>query len=185
MQTQSQNQIPTLITKRLILRPFTLDDAPDVQRLAGAPEIANTTLLIPHPYPDGAAEEWINTHAAAFAENKNANFAITLKATKELIGAIGLTFNQSDNNAEMGYWVGHPYWNHGYCTEAAREILRHGFIDRKLKRIHAHHFGSNPASGKVMLKLGMKYEGTLRKHIRKNDRFEDAVMYGILQTDFE
>lgn len=182
---ETENQIPTLFTNRLVLRPFTLDDATDVQRLAGAPEIANTTLLIPHPYPDGAAEEWINTHAAAFAENINANFAITSKETRELIGAISLTFNQSTNNAEIGYWVGRPCWNKGFCTEAAHEILRYGFTRRNLTRIHAHHFGSNPASGKVMRKLGMKYEGTLRQHIRKNNRFEDAVMYGILQNEFD
>ncbi|MFL6246331.1 MAG: GNAT family N-acetyltransferase, partial [Thermoanaerobaculia bacterium] len=69
-------QQPTLRTPRLTLRPFTLDDAPAVQRLASAYEVALNTLLIPHPYPDGAAEAWIAQHQANFDENRIHHFAI-------------------------------------------------------------------------------------------------------------
>lgn len=177
--------IPTLTTERLVLRAYVFDDAPTVQRLAGAPEVAETTLNIPHPYPDGAAEEWISKHAPAFAEGKAADWAITLADTGELLGSIGLIFDEVHRRAEMGYWVAAPHWGKGYCTEAAKRVLNYGFNERGLLRVCAHHFGSNPASGRIMQKIGMKYEGTLRHHIKKWDRYEDAVWYGILRDEFD
>lgn len=175
---------PILKTDRLLLRGFTLDDSSSVQKLAGEKEIADTTLLIPHPYPDGAAEEWISTHQEKFESGEEIVFAITSKETNELIGAIGITINRNFNNGEIGYWVGIPFWNKGYCTEAVGEIIRFGFEDLKLNRIHAHHFMNNPSSGRVMLKNGMKEEGILREHIRKNGFYEDIKMYGILMSEF-
>ena len=84
----------------------------------------------------------------------------------------------------MGYWVGAPYWGRGYCTEAARAILRYGFEELGLHRIHAQHFARNPASGRVMQKIGMVYEGRQHEHVRKWDRFEDSDLYGILASDW-
>ena len=92
---------PTLRTERLILRPFTLDDAPAVQPLAGAYEVALNTLMIPHPYPDGMAEQWIGTHSADFDEERSENFAID---DGQLAGAVGLIF-KGDGIAEIGYWI--------------------------------------------------------------------------------
>lgn len=180
---------PTLTTARLTLRPFTLGDCADVARLAGDREIAASTLLIPHPYEHHHAESWIATHAEAFAANTLANFAITLRqddggsAAGSVVGAIGLVFKPQFNHAEMGYWVGKAYWGRGYCTEAAAEILRWGLVDRGLNRVHAHHFDTNPASGAIMRKIGMKYEGTLRRHICKWGTYHDAVCYGILRDE--
>lgn len=172
-----------ITTERLILRRFTLADAPDVQRLAGDKLIAATTLEIPHPYENGMAEQWISTHLKEIEEGKLSNFAITLKETGQLIGAIGLHINARFNRAELGYWVGVPYWNKGYCTEAARAVLKHGFEDLKLHRIFAHYFSNNPASGKVMEKIGMKYEGYLRQHACKDGQYFDLIMYAILKSD--
>ena len=112
-------QQPTIDTARLILRPFTLADAPTVQRLAGASEVADTTLNIPHPYPDGAAEQWIATHVENFNAGDGATCAIVLRATSELCGAMGLDISRRHRRAELTYWIGVPYWNQGYATEAA------------------------------------------------------------------
>jgi len=177
--------MPTLKTERLILRPFSLDDAKDVQRLAGEKDIAKTTLTIPHPYEDGKAEEWIGTHQKDFEDGTQVVFAIFEHKENKLIGAIGLSSIKSDfENAELGYWIGKDYWNKGYGTEAARAVLKYGFEVLALHRIHAHHFGSNLASGKIMQKLGMTYEGTMRQHIKKWDKFEDVVCFGILKSEF-
>ncbi len=70
--------------------------------------------------------------------------------TDELIGAIGLTLSKKYDHAEMGYWIGVPFWGKGYCTEAAKIVLQYGFEELKLNRIFAHHMTNNPASGKVM-----------------------------------
>ncbi|MBC8180786.1 GNAT family N-acetyltransferase [candidate division KSB1 bacterium] len=177
--------MPTLKTERLILRPFILDDAKDVQRLAGNFFIAKTTLTIPHPYEDGMAEEWIGIHQKDYEEGTQIIFAIVSQENNQLLGAIGLSsIKQEFENAEMGYWIGKEFWNKGYCTEAARVVLKYGFEELGLNRIHANHFGSNPVSGKIMQKIGMTYEGCMRQHIKKWDKFEDAVLYGILKIEF-
>lgn len=177
--------IPTLECERLVLRGMTLDDAKDVQRLAGDERIAATTSLIPHPYPDGAAEEWIGTHDAEFAAGASVVWAITLRVSGELVGAIGLVIDPEHDRAELGYWIGVPHWNKGYITEAARLTLQYGFEELQLNRIHAHHFENNPASGRVLQKLGMKHEGTLRKHHKKWGRHLDCPHYGILREEYE
>ena len=179
------NQQPTLQGERLLLRPFELSDAARVQALAGQRAIAEMTLEIPYPYENGMAEQWISSHRPKFEEGKLAVFAITLHATGEVVGAIGLTIAARFERAELGYWVGTPYWNKGYCTEAGRAVLSYGFKARGLHRIFATHFSRNSASGRVMQKLGMKHEGHLRQHVRKWDRFEDMDLYGILQAEWE
>ena len=176
---------PVLKTERLILRPFTLEDAPEVQRLAGDKDIADTTLFIPHPYEDGMAEEWIGKHQDEFDRGEVITFAIVHRKHKFLVGAIGLSeIKRHDETASMGYWIGKPYWNQGYCTEAAKAVLKYGFEVLNLNKIHAHHFKRNPASGKIMQKIGMKHEGCLRQHIKKWGKFEDLEAYGILKEEF-
>lgn len=174
---------PSLQTRRLILRPFAPSDAADVQRLAGAPEIADTTLHIPHPYPDGAAEAWIATHSRRFSDGASAVFAIVEGGTGRLVGAIGLEITTANDSAEMGYWIGRPYWNRGYCTEAAEAVVRYGFGTLDLNRIQAWHFSRNPASGRVMQKVGMTQEGHLRQAVRKSGAYEDLELYAIVRGD--
>ena len=175
---------PTLDTERLRLRPFQLSDAERVRELAGQRAIADTTLRVPHPYEPGMAEEWISSHAERFAKGEEAVFGITLRKTGELVGAIGLALSARDLNAELGYWIGVPYWGQGYATEAARAVLRYAFDELRLHRVHACHFARNPASGRVLERIGMRHEGFRPQHVRKWDRFEDIAVYGILASDF-
>ena len=177
---------PELRTDRLLLRPFTLADAPTVQRLAGERDISSTTLNIPHPYEDGMAEEWISAHQSRFDEGESVTYAIVLYKDGALLGAISLVnISQRHQNAELGYWIGKPHWNNGYCTEAARAVLRYGFGALGLNRIYASHLSRNPASGRVMEKIGMTYEGCQRQHTKRWGVFEDLKMYAILKTEYE
>jgi [ribosomal protein S5]-alanine N-acetyltransferase len=176
---------PTLETTRLVLRPFSLDDAGDVQRMAGAPEVADTTLNLPHPYKDGMAEAWIGTHQARFDAGEGVVLAITLRDTSALIGAIEIRIDQRHRRAELGYWIGVPYWRQGYCTEAARAVVAYGFRELNLHKIVATHLVRNPASGRVMQKAGMEREGLMRQHVFNGERFEDLVMYGLLREEWE
>jgi len=176
---------PSLATERLLLRPFSLSDANDVQRLAGDRAIADTTINIPHPYEDGMAEEWIGKHQETFDQGKGVTFAITTKADGALVGAISLMGVSAGHQAEMGFWVGKPYWNEGFCTEAANAVLRYAFEQMGLVRVHAIHFSRNSASGRVMQKVGMKHEGRRAHHVRKWGVFEDLDLYGILREDWE
>ena len=168
-------------TPRLVLRRFTLEDAPLVQQMAGAREVALNTLLIPYPYPDGEAERWISGHDAAIERGDHA-FAIT--ANDALVGAIGLHAKTDHDCAEIGYWIGVPYWGRGYATEAARAVVEHGFTKLGLHRLYAMHFTRNPASGRVLQKIGMRHEGSLRHHLKKWGEYIDVEMYGILRDDW-
>lgn len=176
-------KLPTLTTARLTLRPFVLGDATTVQQLAGAWAVADTTLNIPHPYPDGMAEEWISHHRERFQHGESLTLAITLRAGSILMGAISLRPELRFDRAEMGYWIGQPYWGQGHCTEAARALIAYGFGEMGLNRIYATHLVRNPASGRVMQKAGMTFEGTLRQHVKKGDRYEDLHLYGILRHE--
>jgi RimJ/RimL family protein N-acetyltransferase len=153
-----------------------------VQRLAGAPEVALTTQNIPHPYEDGMAEEWIFSHQPAWEAQERIALAITSEA-EGLVGAVSLHLNLPNRRGELGYWVGFPFWNRGFATEAAEEMIRFGFDEFKLNRIQARYLTRNPASGRVMEKAGMKYEGVFRQHSLVRDRMEDIGMYAILASD--
>jgi ribosomal-protein-alanine N-acetyltransferase len=176
---------PVILTPRLSLRALQLRDAPDIQRLAAAREVAENTLSIPHPYEDGYAEEWIRSQADDFKNQKAANFLILLRAKSEVCGVIGLILHPEHSHAELGYWIGVPYWNNGYGTEAAKAVVDFGFDQLNLERIYAYHFKRNPASGRVLQKIGMIHEGCLRQHIRKREHFEDLICYGILRKDWQ
>lgn len=171
---------PTLRTARLRLRPFEATDAPAVEALCGAYEIALNTLVIPHPYPAGAAAEWIARHQEDFDQNRIVHFALD---DGQLVGAMALV-TKEEGISEIGYWVGVPFWGRGYASEAAAEVVRYGFEERGLQRIFAMHFDRNPASGRVLQNAGMQYEGTLRKHVKKWDEYVDLVCYGILREEY-
>jgi RimJ/RimL family protein N-acetyltransferase len=101
-----------------------------------------------------------------------------------LIGSIGLDIAPGHQHARMGYWLGLPYWNHGYGTEAVNTVLAYGFNQRHLHRIYAPHFLSNPASGRVLQKVGMTYEGRMREHYMRFGQYVDVALYGMLEQDF-
>lgn len=173
-------------TDRQILRAYRPDDAAQLTRLIGDRKIAETTLNIPHPYSLTMAEEWIAKSSNRKPDDPEVTLAITLRsAGEQLIGGIGLHGDQRHDSAELGYWIGVPYWNQGHITEAAQAMIRYGFEQLKLNRIHAHHFLNNPASGRVMQKLGMTCEGRLRQHVKKWDKYLDIDFYGILRAEFE
>jgi RimJ/RimL family protein N-acetyltransferase len=173
-----------LETERLILRSLEMADAPTIHLLVNEREIALNTLLIPYPYPPGAAEEWIqSTLERDLADG--CSLAITDKHSGQFMGAIGLSITREHYKAEIGYWLGKPYWNQGYVSEAARRLIQFGFEEMGLNRIYAAHFMRNPASGRVMQKAGMTFEAVLRHHYCKWGEFQDCAMYSILRSDYE
>lgn len=175
---------PTLETERLRLRPFTPADAPFVQELAGDRDVASTTRLIPHPYPPGMAEAWIGSLSEKYRNQEFVAFCITDKATQAVMGSLGLILSSTDDHAELGYWVGRPFWNQGFCTEAAYAVCTYAFRTVKLHRVYAKCMTRNPASIRVMEKLGMQREGVLRQHRKKWGVYEDLVLCAVLRDEF-
>jgi RimJ/RimL family protein N-acetyltransferase len=147
-------QVPTITTDRLILRPFHIQDAADVQRLAGDWSIADTTLNVPHPYEDGMAEEWIATHQPRFDARELVTFAITLRNDEQLAGALSLKISGQFDMAELGYWIARDFWNRGFCTEAAIAAIHYGFDVLGLNRIHANHLASSVYSRRFTRESG-------------------------------
>lgn len=179
---RGSDERPTLRTDRLVLRPFEPSDAPAVRRLAGAREVADNTLTIPHPYPEGEAEAWIAGHPDAFRNGDLVIFAITTPG-EGLVGAVGLMLERETGIGELGYWIGVPYWGRGYATEAAGAVVRYGFDTLALTRIAARAFCRNPASSRVLRKIGMSHEGTQRKALPKSGELLDTELYAILRDD--
>lgn len=176
--------LPVLHTRLLTLRPFNHRDGSRVRLLAGDKNIAATTLNIPYPYPEGLAEEWIATHEDEFIRKKSVILAVCLKSVDALIGAVGLMLKPEHDLGELGYWIGKPYWNNGYCTEACKALMNYGFNVLKLNKVFANYFEGNDASGRVMQKLGMQQEGLLRRHIRHWDQYKNLITCGILKEEF-
>jgi RimJ/RimL family protein N-acetyltransferase len=174
---------PSLDTARLVLRPFRSADAPLVQQYASAVEVASTTLNIPHPYDIGMAEAWIATQGPSWERKQSAVFAISDR-TSALVGAIGLQLQLEHRRGEIGYWIGVPFWGQGYATEAALAVVQFGFESLELRRIHAAHLIRNPASARVLIKAGMRFEGCLRQHVVKWGQSEDVGIYGILRSEW-
>jgi ribosomal-protein-alanine N-acetyltransferase len=176
----------TLETERLLLRLVSLEDAPRIESLASDRRISATTLSIPHPYPEGGAMMWIQSLLESRARGAaDCSFAILRKTDTVLMGAIGIHPDLNGFRAELGYWIGVDYWGQGYMTEAVRRVIQYGFEGMGLERIDAWHFMNNPASGRVMEKAGMSFEGIMRQHLLKWDEFVDVGGHSILRSDFE
>lgn len=176
---------PELTTERLRLRSFVITDAEAVRALAGDQEVARNTLNIPHPYEREHAEDWITSHPGQLERREAVTYAVTRASDGALVGAVGLILDSANDSAELGYWIGREYWGQGYATEAARAVVAWAFRFLGLNRIHASHFPRNPASGRVLVKLGMRHEGRLRQHVKKWGSYLDLERFGLLRAEFE
>ncbi len=178
------NEFPRIETKRLILTKIKATDIPKIIEYAGNVKIADMTLNIPHPYEEKDAIWWLNSSNQGFIDKTQCSFGVRIKSSDEFIGGIGLTINESYNLAEFGYWIAEPFWNKGYATEATEALLKFGFEDLNLNKIHASHLIENPASGKVMIKNGMIKEGEFRDHVKKDGVYKSLIQYRLTQSEF-
>jgi len=134
-------------TERLTLRPLRASDAEAVTALAGDADVARMTSRIPHPYDLAQAGEWI----AQIPQSGEVVFAAVHQGA--LIGCVGY-MPEDDSCAEFGYWIGKPRWNRGFATEAARAVAAHAFGTSEIHTLVVGHFKDNPASARVLQKLG-------------------------------
>ncbi|MBB4826308.1 RimJ/RimL family protein N-acetyltransferase [Sporosarcina luteola] len=167
-------------TDRLILRLFEKSDAQTVTRLCNNYNIYKSTLYLPYPYSLNDALVWIETHKKNFDEDCSYELAITDKDSGELFGAISLSNNQRFKNGEIAYWIGEEYWGRGYGTEAAKAIIDFAFQEKTLNKVFARYFKTNPASGRIMEKIGMEREGVLKDHVIKDGKYEDLIHFGMI-----
>jgi RimJ/RimL family protein N-acetyltransferase len=152
-------------TERLLLRAPALGDARAIAELAGDYEVASMTGTIPHPYSEDMAVDWIESLQEG---EEGVAFAVDLGGA--LIGCVGYRATEKDH-AEMGYWIGKPYWGMGYATEAARALILYAFEKEGFAYLTVGHFKENPASARVIAKLGFEPSGeVLRDCAARNNK---------------
>ncbi|HUT49465.1 MAG TPA: GNAT family N-acetyltransferase [Alphaproteobacteria bacterium] len=144
-----------LKTDRLTLRPFSVADAPAVQALCGNWNVARMLSVVPHPYPDGLAEDW--TAGLAAARERGDDHVYAIEHTGEIVGAAGI--EKRGDAHELGYWIAEGWWGHGLASEAAARLVRHAFEDLRLRRLTSSYFDENPASSRVLEKCGFRVTG--------------------------
>ncbi len=170
-------------TARLILRPLDRSHLEKMLPLISAWEIAATTLRIPHPYTREDAEQYFRAMEAEIDKGVMLRRSIFIASSDEYCGSVGLHIERDHGRAEMGYWMGVPYWGRGYTSEAAKAVVEYGFRELGLNRIYATVFAGNTGSRRVAEKAGMKYEGCLRQHVSKWGKYLDMEVYGVLASD--
>ncbi len=175
---------PRLETPRLVLRPVTLADAPDVQRLVGDWAVARTLARVPHPYTDGMAEEWIESLAGGFASGTAFVFALEPRSDGAFIGVVGIE-RSADGVYVLGYWLGRSYWGRGYMTEAAVRAGRYAFDDGSVDRINASAQPENAASIAILRRLGMADEGRTVMDFPARGERREVIRFSLRHEDFE
>ena len=173
----------TLDTDACRIRPLEASDIEPIQQLAGAAEIAENTF-VPHPYPPEAASEFVKLCQERWTLDEAYTFAIIDRAIEGFVGTIGIHLNATHNCADVGYWIGKPFWRRGLATAALRLIIQFGFDKLQLNRIEAGHFSENAASGRVMEKANMRYEGIRRQSALHRSSYKDVVYFAILREDY-
>jgi len=140
----------------------------------------NLRDVFPHPYTIEDARWWIE-HTSQ--ENPERSFAIA--SAEEPIGGIGLIFGDGVHrcSAELGYWLGEPYWGRGIMTRAVSALTEYALKKLPLNRIYAEPFANNLASIRVLEKAGFQREGTLRASVIKNGEILDQILYACLGED--
>jgi len=178
-------KFPTLHTPRLILGQLEVSDIPTIVEYADNPNIANNLRDLPQPYREKDAIFWLNMARQGFENQTEYIFKLGLKETNEFIGGMGLHLKKPHHKAELGYWIGEPFWNQGYATEAARAVLKFGFEALDLNKIYAKYYTYNPASGKVMVKNNMIKEAEFVDTQFKLGKFVTEIQYRLTKREYE
>ena len=165
-------------TKRLIFRPWKESDAEELFLLASDPDVVPRAGWPPHSSVEQSLEI-INT-----VFNSDHVWALVLKDSNRLIGCMGY-YDHTESNigidegeAEVGYWIGKPFWNQGFCTEALRTMIDYCFNTKGFLTLWADHFVDNPASGRVMDKCGFRDTGKVNylSELYKGDERSVKIM---------
>lgn len=176
--------IPILKNEQILLRPFKQSDAHQVTEMASDYALYRTTLNLPHPYTFNDAVDWIQAHPAYVMEHGFYTWAIVRPSDDTLVGCFSLSQNLKHKTAEVGYWIGKAYWGNGYGTHATKIAMDYAFDFLKINKLIGRYFCVNPASGRIMEKCGMKFEGILKESIYKDDTYHDIGFYGLLRSEW-
>ena len=168
-----------IVLSRSTLRPWRAGDEPSLERYANNRNVSrNLRDRFPYPYTAADAKEWI---AFAATVTPPQHFAIVVDGSA--VGGIGVEPGQAERrrSAEVGYWLGEPFWGHGIATEALRAITEYGFATFGVCRLEAGVFAWNPGSARVLEKCGYTLEGRARLAIVKDGQLTDSLRYALVR----
>lgn len=168
--TRFAGERPVLTTERLVLRRPLAADIPAIVDIVGDLRVARYLARIPHPYGEADGRFFIDEVVP-----RELVWALTLRTSGQFVGAAGLSPTDEDDVAELGYYLAPAHWGRGLATEAARAILDHGLKVAGLASITAGFFAGNPASGRVLGKLGFIETGRGERACLATGRIEPSV----------
>lgn len=176
---------PQLESERLCLRPFCETDVEALFAIASNPNVTRYTLWEAHQSPN-VTRSFLRGYAQErFVEQVPDAYGVFLKANGALIGGVGAHWaSRADHCMEFGYWIAEPFWGRGFAAEAARTLLNHVFAKYDVERAQAHFIDGNDASGKVMTKLGLKFEGVRRHGVLHRGVFKDIYCFAVLRSEW-
>ena len=172
-------------TERLLLTTFTADDAVAIVAINNVPEVSANTVTLPYPYTAEDAIGFMQRFEGGDGREREACYAIRRRGDRALIGSIGIVPTPSHRRAELGYIIGREYRGVGYATEACAGVLGRCFTTLDLHKVTAAWYSDNPASGRILEKLGFANEGTVREQFFRGGRWRDSVTMGLLRRDYE
>lgn len=176
--------LPILESERLRLRMLHISDAKAMYEYAQKDDVTKYLLWDSHTSLR-QTKQFLKRIIKKYLEGNYA-WAITLKDSGEFVGMIDFySFDRTAGIAEIAYAISDKYWRKGMITEATQMVIDYSFNELQLERISARCFAENIGSERVMQKVGMTYEGTLRKAIYKNGTHHDMKIYAILQEDYK
>ncbi len=176
--------LPRLETERLVLRAPSEADIPAMPAVFSDRDIAAFTRSIPYPYTEADAAEAIARFERLRAAGDALTLLIDLSETSTLIGSIGFLNIKGRDEAEFGYVVGRPWWGRGYATEACSALLAYGFATLGFAELCAHAMTRNPASSRVLEKIGMRSVGVLPNQCEKDGEFFDAEGFTLTRDEW-
>jgi len=173
-------------TPRLRLRPFEPDDAPALFEIAHNPAVTRFTTWDAHRTDEDSREFISNYALGSYLQGVPDPYAIVARDTNQLIGATGCRWTSEPNRCmEFGYWLTEPYWGRGLATEAARALVAHVFATYPVERLQAHYIEGNSASGRVLEKVGLRFEGIRRRALFHRERFWDLYCYAAIRGEVD
>ncbi len=168
---------PVLYTERLKLCRITEEHAADMYEYSGDPEVTKYLTWSPHASVK-ETERYIKLLQKKYADGSFNDWGVVLKDTGKFIGTCGYTsFDYAENTAELGYVLGKPYWGQGYAAEAVKAVMKYGYENFGLSGYTAKHMEGNDASGRVMQKCGMNFEGLYCHSMYIKGEFKNIVVY--------
>lgn len=176
--------IPTLRGEDLLLRPLLPADAEALVPLLRDPAVAEPYVLPRYPWSVATARAEIAAMPASFEASRRLDLGIVPAAEGRVVGEISLGFATAHDRAEIGFWIGRPWWGRGYARGAIDLLLGWTFAQRGLHRVTARTLGDNPRAATLLSRLGFAHEGLLREHQYHWGRFRDVALWGLMARDW-